>query len=213
MSSVRFYTNSKPRRDEDQEHRDDIRQSVEDYRRKIRFKQVKFSIIVLAWQSAILVLRLLYVVDCGDFISLCSQYVVDRVQRPDGVPVLQEAGGPGGGAGAHGADHHLHHRVHLHLLRLAVSASLHGRLRQDRGGAEQRDGLPGVPVLCHPQGPHLPRSHRDQAPVQPPRHDGGCPCHRQLPHQELDIQKNGQTLCRVFSAPCRCWEEFPPFTF
>ena len=69
MSSVRFYTNSKPRAraDEDQGHRDDIRQSVEDYRRKIRFKQVKFSIIVLAWQSAILVLRWLYVVDCGDF--------------------------------------------------------------------------------------------------------------------------------------------------
>ena len=60
MNSVRFYTNSKPRRDEDPEHRDDIKQSVEDYRRKIRFKQVKFSIIVLAWQSAILVLRLLY---------------------------------------------------------------------------------------------------------------------------------------------------------
>ena len=56
MNSVRFFTNSKPR-DEDQGHRDDIRQSVEDYRRKIRFKQVKFSIIVLAWQSAILVLR------------------------------------------------------------------------------------------------------------------------------------------------------------
>ena len=72
MNSVRFYTNSKPRRDEDNGHRDDIRQSVEDYRRKIRFKQVKFSIIVLAWQSAILVLRLLYdVVDyCRHFKSL-----------------------------------------------------------------------------------------------------------------------------------------------
>ena len=34
-----------------------VRQSLEDYRRKIRFKQVKFSIIVLSWQVAILVLR------------------------------------------------------------------------------------------------------------------------------------------------------------
>ena len=34
-----------------------VRQSLEDYRRKIRFKQVKFSIIVLTWQVAILVLR------------------------------------------------------------------------------------------------------------------------------------------------------------
>ena len=52
MSSVRFYSSAKPGRDEDEDTR-----SVEDYRRKIRFKQVKFSIIVLAWQSAILVLR------------------------------------------------------------------------------------------------------------------------------------------------------------
>ena len=34
-----------------------VRQSLEEYRRKIRFKQVKFSIIVLTWQVAILVLR------------------------------------------------------------------------------------------------------------------------------------------------------------
>ena len=34
-----------------------VRQSLEDYRGKIRFKQVKFSIIVLAWQFAILILR------------------------------------------------------------------------------------------------------------------------------------------------------------
>ena len=34
-----------------------VRQSLEEYRRKIRFKQVKFSIIVLAWQVAILILR------------------------------------------------------------------------------------------------------------------------------------------------------------
>ena len=52
MSSVRFYSSAKPGPDEDEDTR-----SVEDYRRKIRFKQVKFSIIVLAWQSAILVLR------------------------------------------------------------------------------------------------------------------------------------------------------------
>ena len=37
-----------------------LRQSLEDYRRKIRFKQVKFSIIVLTWQVAILILRFVY---------------------------------------------------------------------------------------------------------------------------------------------------------
>mgnify|MGYP001316024903 FL=1 len=98
MNSVRFYTNSKPRRDEDQGHRDDIRQSVEDYRRKIRFKQVKFSIIVLAWQSAILVLRLLYdVVDCRHSKStLHSMLVIEY----NGHMVSRSSKRPGPGPGA-----------------------------------------------------------------------------------------------------------------
>ena len=58
------------------EQRDNIRQSVEDYRRKIKFKQVKFSIIVLAWQSEILVLRWLYVVDYGHFKSNVSSMLL-----------------------------------------------------------------------------------------------------------------------------------------
>ena len=95
MSSVRFYTNSKPRRDEDQEHRDDIRQSVEDYRRKIRFKQVKFSIIVVAWQSAILVLRWLYVVDCGDFISSVHSMLLIEYNGQMASRSSRRPGGPG----------------------------------------------------------------------------------------------------------------------
>ena len=56
MSNVRFLTdhNSSGRGND---FSDSIKQNLEDYRRKIRFKQVKFSIVVLAWQSALIVLR------------------------------------------------------------------------------------------------------------------------------------------------------------
>ena len=66
MSNVKFHKSSQrassSRNGEDCEEETfvtetSIRQSLEDYRRKIRFKQVKFSIIVLTWQSAIMVLR------------------------------------------------------------------------------------------------------------------------------------------------------------
>ena len=50
--STRFYRAVHQGRPSEQ-----VRQSLEEYRRKIRFKQVKFSIIVLAWQVAILILR------------------------------------------------------------------------------------------------------------------------------------------------------------
>ena len=53
MNNIRF--NREGRRQDLRSEQ--VRQSLEDYRRKIRFKQVKFSIIVLTWQVAILVLR------------------------------------------------------------------------------------------------------------------------------------------------------------
>ena len=49
MSNIRFH---RARREEEQ-----VRQSLDDYRRKIRFKQVKFSIVVLTWQVTIMILR------------------------------------------------------------------------------------------------------------------------------------------------------------
>ena len=62
MNSVRFSNHNAGRRNEDNiEARaglnENIKQNLEDYRRKIRFKQVKFSIIVLSWQAAILIMR------------------------------------------------------------------------------------------------------------------------------------------------------------
>ena len=53
MNNIRF-----DRRGNRQDMRSEqVRQSLDDYRRKIRFKQEKISIIVLTWQVAILVLR------------------------------------------------------------------------------------------------------------------------------------------------------------
>ena len=59
--NVRFKTISNNVRNttnqSDVQSSENIKQNLEDYRRKIRFKQVKFSIIVMAWQAGILVLR------------------------------------------------------------------------------------------------------------------------------------------------------------
>ena len=55
-----------------------VRQSLEDYRGKIRFKQVKFSIIVLAWQLAILILRFVsHVVSLETLRARVSMLLVD----------------------------------------------------------------------------------------------------------------------------------------
>merc|ERR1711976_458643 len=64
MSNFRFNTNDTRRKYSNVNNHDitfdsTIKQSLEDYRRKIRFKQVKFSIIVLTWQAAILILSML----------------------------------------------------------------------------------------------------------------------------------------------------------
>ena len=66
MNNIRF--NREGRRQDLRSEQ--VRQSLEDYRRKIRFKQVKFSIIVLTWQVAILVLSMLLLEYNGQLVPL-----------------------------------------------------------------------------------------------------------------------------------------------
>ena len=123
------------------------RQHLEDYRRKIRFKQVKFAIVVLAWQMSIVIVLSM----------LLWEYSSDLVPM---------GGAKGTLAGTLGQDHNIPHGVCFYFLWLALSTPLHGWFCPNRSSSLFCDRLPGVPVRLGHQSLHRHGCQRTEASIQ-----------------------------------------------